>query len=270
MTVLKHESGQPLSGVSLPGAATAGDATRRARIALAWAVAVSLVLALLPRLWPALAWLSLPQVWVATLAHELGHGLAALLSGGGFDSLRIYADGSGVAMTRSSGEGLQRVFIAAGGPFGPPLAALALFIAARHARIARAACALVALLLAIAVVWWVRNPFGFGWVALCAAVAGGVAWRASPIAVQAFTCFLAVQVCLASVARVDYLFSRGAVTGAGEFASDTQQIAAQLGGPYWFWGGLIALASVGVMVMGLWLFLRALRRQAANRAGSSR
>ncbi len=261
--MLKHESGQPLSsGAVLAGAGKGGDATGRARIALAWAVAVSLFLALLPRLWPALAWLAWPQMLVATLAHELGHGFAALSSGGGFDSLRLYADGSGVAMTRGSGEGLQRAFIAAGGPFGPPLAALALFVAARHARIARVALGLVALLLAFAVLWWVRNPFGFGWVALCAAAAGWAAWRAPPIAAQALTCFLAVQLCLASLARVDYLFSRGAVTGAGEFASDTQQIAAHLGGPYWFWGGLIALASVGVMVVGLWLFLRALRRQA--------
>lgn len=262
--MLKHESGQSLSGVPLPQVTPGADAPRRARIALAWAVAVSVALALLPRLWPVLAWLAWPQMLVATLAHELGHGFAALLSGGGFDALRIYADGSGVAMTRSSGEGMQRAVIAAGGPFGPPLAALVLFGAARHARIARAALGLVALLLAFAVVWWVRNPFGVGWVALCVIATGWAAWRASPIVVQALACFLAVQLCLASLARVDYLFSRGAVTGAGEFASDTQQIAAQLGGPHWFWGGLIALASVGVMVAGLWLFLRALRRQTVN------
>lgn len=239
-----------------------GDAIRRARVALGVAVTISLLLALLPHFWPALAWLGWPQRLVATLAHELGHGFAALLSGGGFESLRLYADGSGVAMTRGSGQGLQRAVIAAGGPFGPPLAALALFIAARHARIARAALSLVALLLVFALLWWVRNPFGWAWVALCALAAGGAAWRASSVAVQAFTCFLAVQLCLASVAGVDYLFSRDAVTGAGEFASDTQQIAAQLGGPYWFWGGLIALASAGVMAIGLWLFLRTLRRQA--------
>ncbi len=264
--MFKHESGQLTASTHGPGAAEGADAIRHARIALGIAVLVSMLLALLPRLWPALMWLAWPQLLVATLAHELGHGFAALLTGGGFDALKIYADGSGVAITSISGAGLQRAFIAAGGPFGPPLAALMLFMAARHARSARAALALVALTLAFAALWWVRNWFGFGWVALCAVVAAWAAWRAPSVATQAFTCFLAVQLCLASLTGVDYLFSRGAVTGAGEFASDTQQIAAQLGGPHWFWGGLIALASLGVMVAGLWLFLRALRRQAMQPA----
>lgn len=260
--MFKHESGQLLAGERKARLGKKEDEViRHARIALGIAVAMSLVLALVPRVWPALAWLAWPQLLVATLAHELGHGFAALLAGGGFDSLKIYADGSGVATTRIAGGGLQRAFIAAGGPFGPPLVALMLFVVARHARSARIALVLVALVLAFAALWWARNGFGFGWVVLCAVAAGLVAWRALPVTVQAFTCFLAVQLCLASVAGLDYLFSRGAVTGAGEFASDTQQIAAHLGGPHWLWGGLIALASLGVMVAGLWFFLRALHPQ---------
>lgn len=261
--MLKHESGHSSSHASPSVQGKGPDAVDRTRFALLVAVVLSLLLAILPGVWPFLHWLAWPQVLVATLAHELGHGFAALLSGGGFDSLRIYADGSGVAVTRDSGSGLQRAFIAAGGPFGPPVAALALFIAARHARVARVALAVVALLLAFALVWWVRNPFGFGWVALCAAATGVVAWRASAIVLQALTCFVAVQLCLSSLARLDYLFSRDAITGAGELASDTQQIAAHLGGTYWLWGGLIALVSAGVMLIGLWMFLRTLRRQRA-------
>ncbi|MCX7557134.1 M50 family metallopeptidase [Xanthomonadaceae bacterium JHOS43] len=256
---MKHESGQPLSGAVPDDAVDDVQRGRHARLALVIAVAMSLLLVVLPRLWPALGWLAWPQALIATLVHELGHGVAALLSGGGFESLRLYPDGSGVAMTRNSAAGLQRALIAAGGPFGPPLAALGLFIAARRARVARAALALVALVLVLALLMWVRNPFGIGWVALCALVAGLAAWRVSAIAAQALTCFVAVQLCLASLARADYLFSRGASTGAGEFASDTQQIAAHLGGPHWFWGGLILLVATLVMVVGVWVFLRTLR-----------
>ena len=36
-----------------------------------------------------------PLFLLSTLAHEMGHGLAALLTGGHFASLELYADGSG-------------------------------------------------------------------------------------------------------------------------------------------------------------------------------
>ena len=46
-------------------------------------------------------------VLLSTLAHELGHGIAALLVGGGFESFVLYADGSGAAMTRAIMDGLR-------------------------------------------------------------------------------------------------------------------------------------------------------------------
>ena len=41
--------------------------------------------------------LARPLVLLATLMHELGHGLAALMLGGSFAQLQLWADGSGVA-----------------------------------------------------------------------------------------------------------------------------------------------------------------------------
>lgn len=256
--ILMHDSGQPgrITGSHPP---QTSSAARRARQVLAWAVSLALLLALLPRWFPALSWLAWPQVLMASLAHELGHGLAALLSGARFDSLRLYADGSGVALTRSAGGNLQRALIAAGGPLGPPLAGWLLFLAARRAALARAALALIALLLVIALLFWVRNVFGWCWVALCAATAGALARWASALWQQVLTCLVAVELCLSRLARFDYLFSRSATTGAGELASDTAQMAALLGGTHWFWGALVALLSAGVMATGLWLFVRTLR-----------
>ena len=255
---MKHESGQPESHASVSTRLTA-DPARSARWALGWAIALSLVLAWLPAAVSSLAWLAWPQVLVSTLAHELGHGLAAWLSGGEFESLKLYADGSGVALTRSAGGILQRAIIAAGGPLGPPFAALALFICARRAQASRAALGLVALFLLVALALWVRNPFGALWVGACAALAGAMAWRASAAWAQALVCLVAVQLCLSSLSRLDTLFSRTARTGVGELVSDTGQMAALLGGPHWFWGTLVALLSAGVMLAGLWTFFHALR-----------
>lgn len=44
-----------------------------------------------------------PLTLLATFAHEMGHGLAALLVGAEFDQLLLHADGSGLA----SGRGIQ-------------------------------------------------------------------------------------------------------------------------------------------------------------------
>jgi hypothetical protein len=41
--------------------------------------------------------------------------------------------------------------------------------------------------------------------------------------------------------------------------SDTAQIAAVIGLTYWFWGGLLAAASVAILGVGAWWFLRAAR-----------
>ena len=256
-----QESGQVLTEARDRSHAPVRDRVARARLALIWAVLASLLLAGLPLLVPALAWLAWPQRLVGSLAHELGHGVAAWLVGGTVESLRLYSDGSGVALTRSPATASARAFVAAGGLFGPPLAGSLLFVAARDARLARASLLLLTLGLGFALAFWVRNGFGWAWVAACTGVTGWAAWRGSGAALQAFTCFLAVQACLSSLAGTGYLFSAHARTGAGEMASDTAQIAAQLGGPHWLWGALVLLVSVAVMVAGLGLLLRALRRQ---------
>lgn len=238
------------------GGMAAGSA-RLVRLALFWASLVSLLLLVLPRLFPGLAWLAWPQIMLGTLVHELGHGLAALLAGGTFESLKLFADGSGVAATRSPGTPLARAWVAAGGLFGPPLLGALLFVLARNARLARAALGVMALVLLVALLCWVRNALGWIWTGACTALLIGVAARGSVAVAQAFTCFLAVQLCLASLTRMDYLFAARARTGLGELASDSAQIAAQLGGPHWFWGGLVMIGSIGLMLAGLGWFLRA-------------
>ena len=62
-----------------------------------------------------------PFTILSTWFHEMGHGLSAILMGERFDSLVIYPDGSGVAMSLVSPDrtALQDAIIAAGGPIGP-------------------------------------------------------------------------------------------------------------------------------------------------------
>lgn len=265
---MKHETGHPLPARDEEPLSSAARSARRTRSALLWAVAVSLLFAALPWWWPAAAWIAWPQVVVATLVHELGHGIAALVSGGGFESLRVYADGSGVAVTRGTGQGLQAAWIAAGGPGMPPLLALMLFIAARKEALARATLGVLGVLLLLALVLWTRNFFAAGLVLVCAALALVVAWRAPGMLVQAFTGFVAVQLCLATLSRLGGLFQRGARTGAGELVSDTMRMAQGLGGPHWFWAALLALFSLLVLALGLYVLWRSFRLRPGPSTGA--
>jgi hypothetical protein len=67
--------------------------------------------------------------------------------------------------------------------------------------------------------------------------------------VQGFTVqFLGVQACVSTYHQLDYLFSYS----AGSMGlSDTAQIQQQLLLPYWFWGGLMAVASLVILVQSL-------------------
>jgi hypothetical protein len=218
------------------------------------AAAVTVLLFFLP--WG--RWLAWPLILISTLVHELGHGLSALLAGGQFISLNLWSDASGVAAYRGAFGPLARACVAAGGLLAPPLAASALFLAARSAVAARRALLGCALLLLVVAALWVRTLFGFGFVSLLAMLLLTIGLRSSAAVAQFSVVFLALQLSLAVFSRGDYLFMAQAQTAQGWMPSDTGQIEQALWLPYWFWGLLIALASMGILASGLRAYVRSL------------
>ncbi len=195
-------------------------------------------------------WLSWPLVLISTLAHEMGHGIAALLVGGKFQQFVLFADASGMATTQFSGR-LSSAFVSAGGLVGPALTAALCFVLARKAAWCRAIHGIVALLLSLALLLVVRNVFGFAFIALLAVIHGAVALKASPRVAQVLLLFLGTQLALSVFSRGDYLFTAVAVTGAGTLPSDVAQMAQALWLPYWFWGGVCGVLSLAVLALGL-------------------
>lgn len=227
---------------------------RQAALALLAAMAATLALYWVPILKP-LAW---PLLMLSTLAHELGHGLTALLLGGRFQSLTIWADGSGVAAYRAAFGPGSRALVAAGGLLGPPLAAFLLCLAGRRSRSAHVALAVLAALFALVALLWAGSAFTLGFCLLLAALLALLAWKASRALSQAVCVFLALQLGLFTFSRADYLFTPVAQTGAGLMPSDVGQIAAASWLPYWVWGGLIASITLALLALGVWRFARAL------------
>ena len=235
--------------------------TDRHTLGRAVLVAIGITLTLYALAWwlPMLGWLAWPLLLFSTIAHELGHGLTALLLGADFERLLVYADGSGVAEYRAAFGAPAQALVAAMGPLGPPLVAAVLFVAARHARSARLALFALGAAFLLAAGLWAGNVFGFMCLLTFAAGMLWLAWRGSTAAHQIAVAFLAIQLSLAAFSRADYLFSATANTGAGPMPSDTTQIAMALGLTHWVWGTLLAVCSLAVLVFGARVLLRALR-----------
>jgi len=212
-------------------------------------VAVFVVIAL-PSL-PLGNYIAYPFSILTTWFHEMGHGMAALVTGQHFEQLSIYADGSGVAdsAVASDASVFTRAAIAAGGPLGPVLAGAALILASSRERLWRPALWLTAGAIAVSVVLYVRaSPVGFTVLPLVAAGLGLIAWKAPAGAVRFMLQFLGMLGALSMLRDFNYLFSEEAVIGGNRILSDTGQIESLLWLPHWVWA--IVILTVSAVIIG--------------------
>jgi hypothetical protein len=211
-----------------------------------------------------------PFTLLATYAHELGHGLTALLLGGEFDALRMFPDGSGVAEWRGDVGRLGRGLVAAGGLVGPSVAGALLLVASRRVERARPLLALLGASMLLSALFFARGLFAPLFVIAVGLVLLALALRA-PRAASLFTLQLvAVQLCLAVFRDLDYMFSEGGIVGGERRLSDSGAIAEALFLPYWFWGALTAAFSFAVLAAGLFFALRPERARASAGRGRRR
>ena len=192
-----------------------------------------------------------PLTLLATFAHEMGHGLTALLLGAHFDEMLLHADGSGMAVWHGNPGRIATALIAAGGLLGPTLAGLSLLLLSRSVRFARAVLVLLAVLLGIVVALWSRNTFGVGFL-LTWAVFLALAAKVLPGGAAAFLLHLiALTLCLSWLTDLNYMFSDQAVVNGVAHPSDSAMIAQALWLPYWFWGALVAFVSLTLALLGV-------------------
>ncbi len=211
-----------------------------------------------------------PLVLLSTIAHESGHGIAAVLVGGTWKSFVLHSDGSGTAYTVGYDSHFARAFVAAGGLCGPAVvAAILLVLAARPLR-ARIGLGLLGVTMLITDGALVRSLFGFAFVLVVALIACGVAWKARASAAQLALALASVQLGLSVFSRGDYLFTPVARMADGDMPSDVALMSDALWLPYWVWGALCGAFSISVLAVGLWMFLRATRDpMTALRAGAA-
>lgn len=194
-----------------------------------------------------------PLTILATYAHEMGHGLTAVAMGASFESLQMFADGSGLAYWHGDVGRIGRGLIAAGGLVGPSIAGATLVALTRKPRLARWVLYGVGAAMLLSVLLVVRSLFGFLFVTGMGLVLAGIAHlrqgRFAPFTLQ----LVGVQLCLAIFRDIGYMFSAGGVVGGVQRMSDSAAIADALILPYWFWGGLTAAFSFAVLGLGTYL-----------------
>ncbi|MEM8963393.1 MAG: M50 family metallopeptidase, partial [Acidobacteriota bacterium] len=190
---------------------------------------------------------SYPLLLLSTLAHELGHGVAAWMVGGSFERFMMAPDGSGVAFSRIADNRLARAVVAAGGLVGPAVVAALFFVFGRTMQGARWTLTLTVVALSIFLVLVVRGWFSVVFVMVVIGLGGAVIAWASPRILQLVLIFVAVQLSLAVFSRGDYLFTPTAQTAQGPMPSDVGQMAQALFLPYWFWGLVCGGFSVAVL-----------------------
>ncbi|MBI4815041.1 MAG: M50 family metallopeptidase [Deltaproteobacteria bacterium] len=192
-----------------------------------------------------------PFTLLATFAHEMGHGLTAMLLGADFETILMRADGSGVATWSGSLGRFGRAMVAAGGLIGPAFLGAGLLVASSREKAGRPLIALL-LLFSLFAFFRVGSVFTAAFLATLAVTAAALLKFGSVGANVLAVRLMGVQLGLSVFQDLSYMFS----PGQGGQVSDSMSISQALFLPYWVWGGLVALVSFSVLALGLWTALR--------------
>ncbi len=203
----------------------------------------------------------IPIMFLSTWAHELGHGLGAVFTGGKFIELTVFPNFSGLALTATSNN-FQRAMVILLGLLGPSLLGVLMIVLTRALNWYRVALIVLAVLLAVSQIWatdsFTRTALGGGTIIL-----GLIAWKIPNQAVLYVSHIIAIALCLNALTGFGYFFIGSAEIAGSPYQSDTAVMSDILGGPYWMWGALIAALSIVILVAGVVLSDKWARRKDA-------
>lgn len=192
-----------------------------------------------------------PFALFATWAHEMGHGVGAIITGNRFIELELYRNLGGQALVAGA-DGIGQVIVSSLGLVGPALLGAIVMIAGSRERTAPYVLTALSIIVIASTLIWVRNLFGFVSMLLIGAALALFARFGTPLIRIVLAQLLAVQLALSAWSTRDYLFIKGFERN-GFQSSDTQKIAEELFLPYWFWGALLGGLSIVILVWAFWV-----------------
>lgn len=201
----------------------------------------------------------IPILFLSTWAHELGHGLGAVFTGGKFIELTVFPNFSGIAQTATIND-FQRGMVIVLGLLGPSLLGVLMIVLTRALNWYRVAIIVLAALLLLSQIWaadsFTRLALGGG-----TAILGLIAWKVPNQGVLYIAHITAIALCLNALTGFGYFFIGNAEVAGSLYRSDTGVMADILFGPHWLWGGLIAALSVVILFAGVILSDKWARRK---------
>lgn len=191
-----------------------------------------------------------PLSFLSTWAHEMGHVLATMISGGRVQRVEIYANLAG----KVTSKGPRTLWVAFLSPtlglLGPSVAGAVIIVGGTYPRGIEWILEGLGALVVISAMIWVRNPFG---VFFSVVVGGGILYLSTlPGRLATFWLIqaLGIRFAVESLSDFRYLFAKE----AGENQpSDTAQLAQHFLIPHWVWGILIGSLSVCILAGALYL-----------------
>lgn len=193
-----------------------------------------------------------PFVILTTFIHEMGHGLMALAVGGSFLKLEIFSNASGLAWNSGVSPGIPHALVAAAGLLGPSTAGGLFILAGRSSKGASRAFLILSIFMLVSTAIWVRTIYGIVSVSIIGFIFLLISRRAEPGTHQFLIQFLGAQMLADTLTRtMDYLFTGSVHVGGETRHSDTGTIAENLGGPYWFWGAILAVIAILIFILSL-------------------
>ncbi len=232
--------------------ATVEPEVRTQRNALIWAIVAILFV---QKVVPFGGLLLYPFTLLGTWVHEMGHGMTALIVGGTFERLYVFANASGLAFTAVA-PGWRQGLVSLGGLLGPPLVGAAVLLVSRGPRRARTVLFALAGALALSLLIWVRSVTGWIAMPIVTLGLGLVAWKASSQRRLFVAQLIGALLALDTVSGLDYLFRENVFVDGRDRASDIANVAIAFGGHYLVWGFLVAGVSLAAVGAALWLALR--------------
>lgn len=227
-----------------------------------WAIFIIAILVFVIWQTPSLGVIRYPFILLGTWFHEMGHGLTALCLGGNFLYLEIFKNGGGVAFTSYNPQNLflpyniTRALVAAGGLLGPCFVGSLLIISAVKNKWALWALRVLVLMIIASLIIWVRSIIGIAVLGCISLLLIGVLYSKKEHLIIWTVLFLGLQSTLSTYLQLNYLFTGTFIRDGAEQTSDTQQIANNLFGTYWFWAFIVIFISAIILWKSYRYYLR--------------
>mmetsp|Transcript_29804 Transcript_29804/g.65610 ORF Transcript_29804/g.65610 Transcript_29804/m.65610 type:complete len:320 (+) Transcript_29804:126-1085(+) len=200
---------------------------------------------------PYLRYILYPFMIFSTWVHEMCHGMAAIIVGGGIKELFVYQDGSGLAWTYTSGENWKKAFVASAGYTGTALLGSILLLFRRTRRGPTVGCIGIGIAMLLSCALYVRNAFGIGIVTTMGTVIAILGWKLRAKLVGYLFSFLAATCAFNAVESIQELFGGTGYVNGEPMQSDAHSVSEYIGMSYLFWATLWFIFAIVMSLIAL-------------------